>query len=66
MSYTRTHHVGIIPETSCFGVGCSNTRPQGYKTFFMLNSAELEITIPHKYRNSPKSIETEGLELQSL
>ena len=26
---------------------------RGYKTFFMLNLAEPEITIPHKYQNSP-------------
>ena len=24
-------------------------RPRGYKTFFMLNSTELEISIPHKF-----------------
>ena len=30
------------------------TRPQGYKTFFMLNSAEREILNTHKYENIKK------------
>ena len=30
------------------------TRPRGYKTFFMLNSDELEILNAHKYKNIKK------------
>ena len=30
------------------------TRPQGYKTFFMLNSVEHEILNAHKYKNIKK------------
>ena len=30
-------------------------RPRGYKTFFMLNSAEHEILNAHKYKNIKKS-----------
>ena len=29
--------------------------PQGYKTFFMLNSAEHEIFSPNKYENANKN-----------
>ena len=32
----------------------SRTWPRGYKTFFMLNSAEHEILIAHKYENIKK------------
>ena len=30
------------------------TRSRGYKTFFMLNSAEAEIKMPHKCQNRLK------------
>ena len=34
----------------------SKTRPQSYKTFFMLNSVEHEILNAHKYKNIKKFI----------
>ena len=33
----------------------SETRPRGYKTFFMLNSAEHELFTATKYENANKS-----------
>ena len=36
------------------GIKCQETRPRGYKTFFMLNSVEHEILNAHKYKNTKK------------
>ena len=33
---------------------CNKTWPQGYKSFFMLNSVEHEILNAHKYKNIKK------------
>ena len=61
LSYSRTNtvtchhkHVGPRPWFDVIlnsgGVG-SPTWPQGYKTFFVLNSIEQEILNAHKYKN---------------
>ena len=36
----------------CFSL--ADIRPQGYKTFFMLNSVEHEILNAHRYKNIKK------------
>ena len=39
----------MVPEATLLGTQLYKTRSRGYKTYFMLNSAELEISNPHKY-----------------
>ena len=46
--FTKTN-MQIRKETRCEG-----TRPRSYKTFFMFNSAELEILRAHRYNNIKK------------
>ena len=40
--------------------------PRGYKSNFMLNSAEHRIKTAHRYRNRPYICEISGLDQQSL
>ena len=51
--------VGTRQETQCDRRDCETLPsaefwPRGYKTFFMLNSAEHEILNAHKYKNIKK------------
>ena len=39
-----------------FEVGSNETRARGYKTFFMLNSAEHGILNAHKYKNKKNQL----------
>ena len=53
-------HFYILEGTFSFGAASMRTakhpaRPRGYKTFFMLNSAEHEIFSANKYENANDS-----------
>ena len=45
----------FLPTSTSDCHGRTKTRPRGYKTFFILNSAEHEILDTHKYKNIKKS-----------
>ena len=62
-TYTHTYilmTISQIDETT-LGAGWPSgraweSRPQGYKTFFKLSSAETKICPAHKYQNSPNKL----------
>ena len=43
-----------VDNAICSGILKYMTRPRGYKTFFMLNSIEYEISTAHKNLNTDK------------
>ena len=44
----------VRPVSNRIKIHFSETRPRGYKTFFMLNPVEHEILKAHKYKNIKK------------
>ena len=47
-------HKNTVHKSKNSIIKATSLAPQGYKTFFMLNSSEYEVSIAHKNQNAEK------------